>query len=113
MLLVLPPFEASPSPSTIANFGREYRRGQETRAERAASSESSLAAAQKASRPVFFSEHNGINICSVYDRNRLPPGGVIGGPAVIEEFDATTVIHPGYQAIVDVFGNLLIKEAKS
>ena len=54
-----------------------------------------------------------MSICSVYDRYRLPPGGVIGGPAVIEEFDATTVIHPGYQAIVDVFGNLLIKEAKS
>ena len=72
-----------------------------------------MAAAQKESRPVFFSEHNGMSICSVYDRYRLPPGGVIGGPAVIEEFDATTVIHPGYQAIVDGFGNLLIKEAKS
>jgi N-methylhydantoinase A len=70
-----------------------------------------LAAAQKESRPVFFAEHNGIKICSVYDRYRLPPGGVIAGPAVIEEFDATTVIHPGYQALVDGFGNLLINRS--
>ena len=29
--------------------------------------------------------------------------------AIIEEFDSTTVIHPGYQALVDSFGNLLVK----
>jgi len=35
-------------------------------------------------------------------------GCVIEGPAVVEEIDSTTVIHPGYQAQVDTFGNLIL-----
>jgi N-methylhydantoinase A len=33
---------------------------------------------------------------------------VIEGPAVVEEMDSTTVIHPGYRAKVDRFGNLIL-----
>ena len=75
-----------------------------------ASSSVSVATAQKDSRPVYFAEQNGIDSCAIYDRYRLPAGGVILGPAIIEEFDSTTVIHPGYQALVDSFGNLLVKQ---
>jgi N-methylhydantoinase A len=69
------------------------------------------AAAQKTSRPVYFAECKGPAVCPIFDRNRLPAGAVIAGPAVIEEMDATTVIHPGYQGRVDRFGNLLLTEA--
>ena len=31
------------------------------------------------------------------------------GPAIVEEFDSTTVVHPGYVAVVDEAGNLLIE----
>ena len=47
--------------------------------------------------------------CPSYDRYRLPAGGAIEGPAIVEEIDSTTVIHPGFRAGVDRFGNLLIR----
>jgi N-methylhydantoinase A len=68
-----------------------------------------VAGAQNASRSVYFAERNGAAACAIYDRYRLPAGGVVEGPAIIEEFDSTTVIHPGYRAVVDKFGNLLVK----
>jgi N-methylhydantoinase A len=79
-----------------------------------ANSSASVAAAQKGSRPVYFAEQNGTGACAcaIYDRYRLPAGGAILGPAIIEEFDSTTVIHPGCQALVDPFGNLLVKQLR-
>ena len=66
------------------------------------------AAARKASRRVYFAEEGGYLSCAVYDRYRLCAGQVMPGPAVCEEYDSTTVIHPGYRAGVDRFGNLLL-----
>ncbi|MSP11632.1 MAG: hydantoinase/oxoprolinase family protein [Chloroflexi bacterium] len=65
--------------------------------------------AQKTTRPVYFAERGGYVECGIYDRYRLGAGAVIAGPAIVEEFDSTTVIHPGYRAQVDRFGNLLIR----
>ena len=45
---------------------------------------------------------------TIYDRSRLQPGNKIQGPAIITEFDSTTVVLPGYYANVDRFFNLLI-----
>jgi N-methylhydantoinase A len=45
----------------------------------------------------------------IYDRGRLAPGNRIAGPAVITEFDSTTVVLPGYAAEVDRFHNILIR----
>ena len=47
--------------------------------------------------------------CPSYDRYKLAAGGIIEGPAIVEEMDSTTVIHPGFSAEVDRFGNLLIR----
>jgi N-methylhydantoinase A len=44
----------------------------------------------------------------VYDRARLEPGAEIAGPAIVTEFDATTVVLPGYEAKVDTNYNILI-----
>jgi N-methylhydantoinase A len=44
----------------------------------------------------------------IYDRARLQPGAKLPGPAIVTEFDSTTVVLPGYQAAVDVNYNLLI-----
>ncbi len=44
----------------------------------------------------------------IYDRARLRAGDRIEGPAIVIEMDATTLIHPGFDAEVDRFGNLLI-----
>jgi len=43
-----------------------------------------------------------------YDRERLRPGHLVSGPAVISQKDATTVILPGYYGKVDDYLNILI-----
>ena len=65
-------------------------------------------AARKDSRQVYFVEAGGYVACPIYDRYRLGAGQIISGPAICEEVDSTTVIHPGFQARVDRFGNLLL-----
>jgi N-methylhydantoinase A len=47
----------------------------------------------------------------IYDRSRLVPGNRIEGPAIVTEFDSTTVVLAGYTAEVDRFLNLLIDPA--
>ena len=44
----------------------------------------------------------------VYDRARLRPQMRFEGPAIVTEFDSTTVVLPGYVAEVDVNFNILI-----
>ena len=70
--------------------------------------ETHAAIAQKATRPVYFAKKNGYVDCAIYDRYRLGAGCVLLGPAIVEEVDSTTVIHPGYQAEVDHYGNLIM-----
>ena len=64
--------------------------------------------AVKETRKVYFAESGGLIDCRVYDRYRLGEGDTIEGPAIVEEVDSTTVIHPGTAANVDRIGNLLI-----
>ncbi len=71
-----------------------------------------LTSARKASRPVYFAEQGGYVDCFIYDRYALGSGTSIEGPAVVEETDSTTVIHDGYQALVDKFGNLVLTGEK-
>jgi N-methylhydantoinase A len=68
-------------------------------------------AALKGRREVYFHEAGGLTPCDVYDRYKLKAGNRLAGPAIVEEVDSTTVIHPGYAATVDRFGNMLIQES--
>ena len=43
-----------------------------------------------------------------YDRERLAAGHRIEGPAVINQYDTTTVIPPGLAAEIDRYGNIVI-----
>jgi N-methylhydantoinase A len=45
----------------------------------------------------------------VYERNRLGAGHEVLGPAVIEQEDSTTLVHPGTRARVDRYRNLLLE----
>jgi N-methylhydantoinase A len=63
----------------------------------------------KEHRPVYFAESAGYVDCPIYDRYALPAGATFPGPAIAEEFDSTTVVHPGYAVLVDEAGNLLIE----
>ncbi len=44
----------------------------------------------------------------VYQREMLPLGATMAGPAVIQQVDATTIVEPGWTAKVDAIGNLRI-----
>jgi N-methylhydantoinase A len=44
----------------------------------------------------------------IYDRSLLKPGAAFAGPAIVTEFDSTTVVLPGHRAAVDVNFNILI-----
>ena len=68
--------------------------------------------ARRATRPVYFAETAGFIECPIYDRYRLGPGSAVRGPSVVEEIDSTTVIHPGYMATVDEFGNMFLTESE-
>ena len=59
---------------------------------------------------VCFGRDNWIET-SFYERDGLAPGSAITGPAVVLQYDSTTVIHPGQSAAVDGSGNLVVLTA--
>src|SRR2546426_649040 len=69
------------------------------------------AKALKGTREVWFAEIGGWRNTSVLDRAKLLSGNVIGGPAIVEEHDASTLVHPGWEATVDQHGNLVVRAA--
>ena len=44
----------------------------------------------------------------IYDRARLRPGHRVQGPAIITEFDSTSVVLEGFTARIDAYRNILI-----
>ena len=65
-----------------------------------------LADAQREMRRVRF---DGKEIdCPVYQRERLDVGLTVAGPAILDQFDCTTVICPGQTARVDEWKNLIV-----
>lgn len=64
--------------------------------------------ALKGERPLFDMELNGFVPAKIYDRAKLLAGDRIEGPAVIDQFDATTVVLAGQIAIVDATATLII-----
>jgi N-methylhydantoinase A len=45
----------------------------------------------------------------LYERDRLDIGATVSGPAIIEQFDATTVLPPGWSGKVDAYRNLILR----
>ena len=86
----------------LTAFGRT-RRGA---AEGAATGPADLPAPEEI-RPVWFGPHAPADT-PVFDRSRLRTGAEIVGPAIVEQLDATTVVHPGDRARVDAHANLNI-----
>jgi N-methylhydantoinase A len=48
---------------------------------------------------------------TLYERDRLDIGASIAGPAIVEQFDATTVIPSGWSGQVDGYRNLILTRA--
>ncbi|HEU5465143.1 MAG TPA: hydantoinase/oxoprolinase family protein [Candidatus Binatia bacterium] len=64
-------------------------------------------------RKVYFGTEHGLLATQIYDRGRLEPGHRLAGPAIVEQLDTTTVIHPEQEARVDDYCNLIIKEKQA
>jgi N-methylhydantoinase A len=62
--------------------------------------------AVKGKRPVWF--YGGTAQATLYDRARLAIGAVLDGPAVVEQFDSTTVVPLGWRGHVDAYRNLIL-----
>jgi N-methylhydantoinase A len=78
------------------------------RLQAAAGAKPHLDEARKASRRAHFAECGGFVDCPVYERDRLPHGARIEGPAIVEQMDATTVVLPGQSALRRDDGQLVL-----
>ncbi|MDB5507791.1 MAG: hydantoinase/oxoprolinase family protein [Hyphomicrobiales bacterium] len=67
-----------------------------------------IASAEKGQRTVYFDGRNAV-VARVYERDGLDVGVSIEGPAIVEQFDATTIVNPGWSARVDGFRNLVLE----
>ena len=66
-----------------------------------------LADARKGKRPVDYATE-GIHEAAIYAGGLLEPGAAFDGPAIVETSGSTIVVHPGDQATLDDYGNLVI-----
>ena len=72
-------------------------------------------AAQVGHKPVYFADRHSPHAtrpipAALYERDRLEPGNVVVGPAVLFQLDTTTIVPPGWSAAVDGWGNLLVEQ---
>jgi N-methylhydantoinase A len=70
----------------------------------------SRASAAGGTRPVWFAASGAVD-APFLERSTLAPGMVLEGPAVITQFDATTLLPPGSRLRVEESGSLLIEVA--
>lgn len=66
-------------------------------------------ATPKGSRDVWFHGQSTALATDLYDREDLPAGVTIEGPAIIDQLDSTTVIPPNSTAYIDEWLNIQIK----
>ncbi len=67
-----------------------------------------LSDALRTRRPVWF---DGASLdCPIYQRERLDVGVALHGPAILDQFDCTTVVWPRQIARIDQWKNLIITE---
>lgn len=71
----------------------------------------SSVAEPKARRAVVFDDGVELHV-PVFDRSALPTGTPVDGPAVIEEFDSTTLVPPGYRFEVVEMGVLRLRRTE-
>ncbi len=60
-------------------------------------------------RDVWFPEAGAFVHTPIYSREKLAPGNIFTGPAIVEQMDSTTVVLPGMHARVDAYLNLILE----
>ena len=66
----------------------------------------------KGNRSVWFRQ-TGATSATIYDRARMTAGLAVSGPAVIESLESTILVPPGWQAVMDADGFVLMSHAFS
>jgi N-methylhydantoinase A len=62
----------------------------------------------KGRRRIHMAQRDSVHAI-LYERDQLETGATVAGPAIIEQFDSTTVIPPGWSGSVDAFRNLILR----
>jgi N-methylhydantoinase A len=62
---------------------------------------------------LFTSLGSRLSPVPVFDRDKLRAGHRFSGPALVDQYDATTVVCPGQRVTVDPFGNLLVEAVET
>lgn len=62
-------------------------------------------------RDVYFNHHGFIR-CPIYCKDDMPVEHLFSGPAVIEQMDTTVVVTPGWDCVIDRWGNIRMNRAK-
>lgn len=71
-----------------------------------------IAAAKKGERTLYLNGAAAV-VASVYERDGLDIGVQVQGPAIIEQFDATTIVPAGWRGRVDAYRNLMLEKEGS
>ncbi|HUF80858.1 MAG TPA: hydantoinase/oxoprolinase family protein, partial [Burkholderiales bacterium] len=66
--------------------------------------------AERARRNIWYG--GAWHAAPVFEREGLRAGHIVSGPAIIEQFDTTTVVAPGFEAAVDPLGILILTHEK-
>jgi N-methylhydantoinase A len=98
---------ASPGPAEIVNFRLTGVGAVPKPSLPRWSGEGPLAPARRTERPVYFT--GGFVTAPVFQRERLPLGVPLAGPAIVEEMGSTTVVPPGWTAAVGPWGELVLQ----
>ncbi len=72
-----------------------------------------LDAEPRARRMVGFLGHTELIESNVFDRSMLGRHATVVGPAIIEQYESTTVIPPAWQSTVDKLGNLRLQPCET
>jgi N-methylhydantoinase A len=59
---------------------------------------------------VYFYKAHDVLECPIYSRDTLQAGNLIPGPAIIEQYDSTTVVDLGWQGQMDRWGNITLEK---
>ncbi len=70
--------------------------------------ETTVAPETRGTRSLYFGRHHGYHQTSILGRADLRAAGATPGPLVIEEYDATTLVPPGWLAQIDANLNIVL-----
>ncbi len=68
-------------------------------------------AALRDTTEVYFPQSRGKVSCPIFVRDQLKAGNLIDGPAIIEQYDSTTVVNPGWHGRIDEWGCLVLTKS--